>query len=157
MEDRYFTFIPKESCTFTYTSVNDNTIEYSTDKKTWTAFTSGTATSEFAAGQKVMLRGECSSVGGGIGTFAASAPFDAEGNILSLVEGDNFETTPNSLDTDVFRLLFEGNTMARNFSNVILPNIVSDRCYYGMFKNCTGLTNSPYLTKPTNAVAQQNK
>ena len=81
--------------------------------------------------------------------------FNLYGNIMSLVDKDNFAEI-TSLDSTVnyaFGYLFGGLQTGANVigaSNLCLPATgLSNYCYYGMFMNCADLTNAPELPATT--------
>ena len=87
----YLTFVAKESSTFTFTPQNSNVISYSTDGgETWTEGNTVSVNN----GDKVMWKGTMTpstSSPQGIGTFSSTGNFDVQGNIMSLLHGDNFK------------------------------------------------------------------
>jgi hypothetical protein len=87
--ENYLTFVAKESGTFTFTPKNNNVISYSTDSgETWTVGNSVGVNS----GDKVLWKGTMTPIeSGGVGTFASTAEFDAEGNTMSLLFGDDYK------------------------------------------------------------------
>ena len=153
----YLTFEAIEDTTFTF---SQNALQYSLDNgTTWSTLNSNTPSPSITAGNKIMWKQTGlvpisysydyvnSSYKGGIGTFTATGKFNIEGNIMSLLYGDNFKDQ-NSLEGKdyAFTILFQGNTKLINASNLILPatTLVSD-CYKYMFKDCTALTTAPEL------------
>ena len=86
----------------------------------------------------------------GIGIFGSSGRFDAQGNIMSLLHGDNFKEQV-SLDgkNGAFASLFRYCGIV-NARNLILPaTTLASRCYVGMFNGCTSLTTAPELPATT--------
>lgn len=90
--------------------------------------------------------------------FECTKQYNIEGNILSLMYGDNFiSTTPGTLSDYAFQYLFcrvkvplsdptfGANTNLISAENLILPNVVGNGCYSHMFKQCTALTIAPVL------------
>ena len=79
----------------------------------------------------------------------------AYGNIMSLLDEDNFATKtdlPNQ--QDVFNSLFWGNTALTDAGGLLLPaTSLAMNCYALMFYNCTSLMTAPSL--PSNTLAQQ--
>jgi hypothetical protein len=87
----------------------------------------------------------------GVGTFSSTANFDVQGNIMSLLYGDNFK---GQIDLTgkygVFKKLFYQNTKVINAENLSLPaTTLADYCYQGMFGKCTNLTAAPQLPATT--------
>lgn len=150
-EKKYFAFTALESGTFKfYDQANVNTLSYSLDNgSTWVQLANNTDTPVVSAGNKILWKGELipQTNTWGSGQFFSSGRFDVEGNIMSLIYGDNFEDKI-SLENknDMFRSLFENNTNIINANKLTLPaTILSDNCYRNFFKNCTSLLNTPEL------------
>ena len=148
----YLTFEAIEDGTFTFTGTNSNSLSYSLDDgQTWTALASGTASPTVTAGNKIMWRGTCTPSDNGIGKFSATANFNVQGNIMSLLFGDDFTNQTNLTGKDyAFYDLFYQNTNIKSAKNLILPaTTLASNCYYEMFRNCTGLTTAPVLPATT--------
>ena len=132
------------------------TISVSTDNgQTWTNYTSSTSGTQIAtlesSSQKLLIKGSntryTNSSTSGYNYFSTSSdPIYIEGNIMSLVYGDDFAnyTTLNN-NTYAFCSLFTGCTSIQNAENLILPPSTASYCYYGMFAGCTNLTKVPKL------------
>lgn len=141
----YLTFVALEDSTFRLTS----TVNYSLDDgQSWTALASGTASPTVTAGNKIMWKGELtpnSSVG--IGKFSATANFNVQGNIMSLLFGDDFTNQTNLTGKDyAFHRLFYQNTNIKSANNLILPaTTLANACYREMFQSCTSLVTAPEL------------
>ena len=145
-----FKFIAKSSGTFTFTPKTDeasgNVISYSLDSgSTWT---SANTTSTVQSGDVVYVKGEDFAIkasGGGIGTFSSTCNFDVEGNVMSLLYGDNFENqTSLSGKNYAFMNLFSGCTTVINAENMELPaTTLSDYCYCNMFNGAINLVKAP--------------
>lgn len=133
------------------------------------------------AGDKILFKGENTnyaiSDNNYNGFLGSTAVYNVYGNIMSLVGGDNFSglTTLNSAFT--FHSLFR-TTKVNDATNLVLPATVLsiwcyksmfessrlvfppklpattlvEKCYYGMFYGCTGLTSAPELPATTLAV-----
>ena len=155
----------------TFTSLSDNnaigwkavqqssnspikTISYSTDKTNWTSVASTTAGVTLAtlnSGDKLYLKGTEDSYckfyqGVSWSQFTSSGQFTAEGNIMSLIGGDNFSelTSFTSSNEYAFYCLFKGCTKLINIENMVLPaTTLADCCYQNMFSGCTALTTAP--------------
>ena len=78
-------------------------------------------------------------------TFSSSTEYDVEGNIMSILNGDNFENS--SLDSSVeyhFSGLFGKNTNLINASGLTLPSIiVYQNTYNDLFRDCSNMVSSP--------------
>lgn len=149
--DAYLTFEALEDGTFQFT----NPINYSTDGgATWTSLAANTATPTITSGNMIMWKAELtpdSSNYEGIGTFSSTGNFNAEGNPMSLLYGDNFVGQTNLTSKDyAFYQLFINCSKLINAKNLSLPaTTLADRCYDSMFQNCTSLTTAPELPATT--------
>lgn len=144
----YLTFVAKRTGRFKFSgSTSSNKISYSTDNgETWST---PTRSVDFVVniGDTVMWKGTMTpNSTNGIGLFSAStASFDAQGNIMSLVYGDNFVSQTTLSGNYQFRRLFQ-NTKIINAKDLILPaTTLTHYCYQNMFYNCTSLTTAPEL------------
>lgn len=164
----YLTFEALEDGTFTLSipaSVNSyymTSVSYSTDNgETWTTTnvdsTAQTITTPtITQGNKVLWKGVGKQMASSTSTsrysqFSSMGNFNASGNIMSLLYGDEFinhaEFSPGS--TYNFCYLFNNNKLI-SVENLILPATESvDRCYQNMFQGCTGLTIAPALPATT--------
>lgn len=137
------------------------TIEYSTDKTTWTPFENPTSTTALtrtlAPGDKVYLR--CNT-----GGWAYNDPSEGffnsirgvskiGGNTMSLLYGNQFtgnETEFPSNNIQVFRSLFSQNPNLLDAESLLLPALtMTSRCYRLMFELCTSLTKAPKVLPAT--------
>ena len=143
----YLTFIANENGKFKFTPQDINAIiSYSTDDgNTWTVGKSV----EVNSGDKVMWKGTLKPiVNYGIGSFSFSSKgnFDVQGNVMSLLFGDNFigQTDLSGKDS-AFKSLFNGVKIV-SAKNLSLPaTTLAVCCYQGMFGNCTSLIEAPEL------------
>ena len=138
----YLTFTAKENGTFKFSgSTTANTIQYSLDNgTTWNNLAHDTNTPTVGSNLTIDI---------GIGKFISSGLFDTEGNIMSLLYGDNF-AGHLSTDDDTFRRLFSGCTGLIAAENLVLPATALTRgCYQYMFQGCTSLTTAPELPATT--------
>lgn len=141
------------------------TIEYSLNNGAWTSITASTApvSINVSANDVIRFKGTnqtyatSKSAYSGFGQGEAgtsgqatydndAAEFNIEGNIMSLIYGDNFvgQTTFNS-GTYNFCSLFK-KTKCVSAENLILPaNTLTTYCYRAMFSWCTYLTTPPKL------------
>ena len=147
--NEYLTFVAKESGTFTFTPRNSNVISYSTDNGT--TWAQGNSVS-INNGDKVMWKGTMTPASTqGSGTFSSTANFDVQGNVMSLLYGDNFKGQTDLTGKDyAFYHLFSGNTKVVNAENLSLPaTTLANYCYQTMFNGCTSLTTAPELPATT--------
>lgn len=130
------------------------TISYSKDSgATWTDITATTAGTSFnvSAGDNVMIKGDNDTWGTfwNYNTFSGStAVFEVEGNIMSLIYGDDFATA-TTLTAFAFYGLFQYCTGLTSAEKLVLPATTSDNCYSYMFQGCTSLTTAPELPATT--------
>lgn len=151
---------------WTASSSLTKTIQYSLNGGDWTSITSTTAGTPInvVEGDKVQFRGYNSTYAdqNRWNCFLGSAYFNAYGNIMSLIDGDNYAelTAFTSANAYAFHRLFS-NTVevyptivgsAANVidaSNLILPaTTLAPFCYYGMFQDTT-LEVAPVLPATT--------
>ena len=101
------------------------------------------------AGQKVQFFGNSTDyhdtkIAGG------TAEVKVYGNIMSLVDEENFASATELTSTRAFESLFFGNTMLTDASNLLLPaTTLATYSYNFMFEGCTGLTGAPALPATT--------
>lgn len=146
---RYLTFVANVSGTF---KLSQNAVDYSLDEgSTWTTLAANTDSPTVSAGSKIMWRGSLTPVTNyGIGTFSSSGSFDVEGNVMSLLFGDNFS---NQLSLNgknyAFKSLFSKCNVV-NAENLVLPATTLSRfCYMAMFSYCTNLEKTPKVLPAT--------
>lgn len=119
-----------------------------------------TATIDVSAGDRVAFYGNNSFYGDGSAPYSSIISGTADsyvyGNIMSLIDGDNFATLKDINHANTFAYLFNNNTHLYNHSwkDFILPaeNVKQD-CYSHMFYGCTKLTKAPDL--PATSVAER--
>ena len=155
---QYLTFVGTE--TPTSFKFSGSGISYSLDEgKTWVALASNTDSPSIGDGEKIMWKGEMTPNGeDGIGTFSATVDgdiengtFNIEGNVMSLLYGDNFaDKVDLSEKENAFSKLFRNNERIISAKNMKLPaTTLADRCYWCMFQRCTSLTTAPELPAKT--------
>ena len=137
------------------------TISVSTDDgETWTDYTStanGTTIATLNMGEKVLIKGNNSAYytsggfRGGYNHFTASKEFDVNGNIMSLIYGDNFKeqySFPSGTTYNFGSFFISAPVVSAE--NLILPaTTLANYCYENMFKDCTSLVNAPQLPATT--------
>ena len=152
-ETQYLTFEAIEDGTFTFTGKNSNSLSYSLDDgQTWTSLASGTESPTVTAGNKIMWKGELTPNSIiGIGKFSATANFNIQGNVMSLLFGDDFANKTDLTGKNyAFYQLFYQNTNIKSAKNLILPaTTLANYCYSSMFDGCTSLTTAPELPAET--------
>lgn len=148
--NKYFTIEPLEDGTIQFTK---NDLQYSTDnKKTWNTLTKDTSLN-VTTGNNVLFKCANPTNNNGIGIFSSSGQFNASGNIMSLLFGDNFKNQTTIQSDKQLQYLFL-NSKIVNAENLILPaTTLKSRCYFEMFLNCSLLTIAPEL--PATTLAQE--
>ena len=137
------------------------TIEISIDNgNTWVSKTSsntgtytGTLLATLNAGDKMLIKGTNNGYsdewGSWWNTFGSSKDFNIEGNIMSLIYGDNFIGQTTITTERTFAYLFEHTYNLKNAQNLILPSTtLTEGCYLCMF-NDSHLLNAPVLPATT--------
>ena len=134
-----------------------NASEYRIDNGEWIHLATNTATPSINSGQKISFKITNPTISSsyGIGTFTVNKAFNVEGNIMSLLYGDNFEGQIDlSGKNNAFRYLFQNCTTLKNAENLIIPaTILANYCYNYMFSGCTSLITAPQLPATTLAYA----
>lgn len=155
-KDTHYTQAPKEQFNYlTFKALEDgtfkmagNAVSYSIDNgQTWTSLASATNTPTISAGSEIMWKASgLTPVGyAGIGRFSSTGNFEVYGNIMSLVKGDNFDSSKVVVSYQ-FSMLFENCTKLITAENLILPaTILAKDCYYEMFSGCTSLIKAPSI------------
>ena len=120
------------------------------------AKTAVTATINVAAGDKVAFYGNGTTITsyGAVGSSQCtkittkSDGFTCKvyGNIMSLVDEENFATATTLSATYTFKLLFGNNRAITDASGLLLPATqLAEYCYSEMFEGCSALTAAPAL------------
>ena len=133
------------------------TIEYKVNNGGWTSITSNTGSSAptitVNPGDKIQFRGNNAqySTSSYYNSFSGStASFEAEGNIMSLIYGDDFKNRLTISSDYVFYGLFRQCVNLVSAENLILPaTTLANYCYWSMFSDCTSLTTAPELPATT--------
>jgi len=142
---KYLTFV---SLADNNTFKCSNAIDYSLDEgNTWTSLAANTDSPSIDSGNTIMWKGidKMSS------TFSSTGMFNAEGNAMSILFGDNFigQTDLTGKRNGIMRM-FNGCTNIISAENLVLPaTTLVDKCYQQMFSNCTSLTTAPQLPATT--------
>ena len=134
------------------------TIEYSINNGTWTSITSTNAgvTIPVSQGDKVRFRASNTTYATSKSTYSGfeggTATYNIEGNIMSLVNGDNFVGTSALTGTYNFCSVFKKSN-AISAEHLILPTAtLTQYCYRALFSFATSLTVAPAL--PATTLAQ---
>lgn len=132
--------------------VTARTISYSLDSgTTWANISSSSAittanTINVYAGDTLLLKGNNSDYGqNSYSHFGGTAYFNVNGNILSLIYGDNFKAKTKVTSNNTFMHLFEGsNVVDASDLSLSIPRPTAE-CYEGMFYNCKNLVYPPSI------------
>ena len=146
----YLTFVSENDTQYSF-SVSG--ISYSLDDgNTWTSLAANTNTPIVPGGSSIMWKGTITPTSTqGVGTFSSTSKFDAFGNPMSLLYGDNFKgnTSLENFDYAFYRL-FYGCTNIVNAKNLSLnARTLSNTCYREMFQGCSSLISIPSLPAST--------
>jgi hypothetical protein len=144
--DTYLTFIAKGDGEFNFGAVRESAmLEYSTDNgQTWTEGNSV----KVGFGDKVMWKGPITATTSGIGTFYSTVEFDVEGNIMSLLSGDNFRNN-TTIRSGCFASLFAGAPIVNADNLILAATTLETNCYEYMFGGCKSLIMAPELPATT--------
>lgn len=152
-ESQYLTFEATSGTCFMGFSKGSSacTLSYSIDDgSTWQAYAGAFIT--ISSGERVLFKGDFKNGDQKVGILTASGygRFDAYGNIMSLLYGDDFVDKISLTNQNIFDGLFYWNTNLTNAKNLILPaTTLSDKCYHQMFYGCSNLTTAPVLPATT--------
>lgn len=142
----YLTLVAVEETTFSFSKA----CSYSLDGgRTWTSLAATTQTPRIQEGEKVMFKNVSTpAYNGGCGSFYSTSFFNAEGNPLSMIYGDDFKEVNQLPPNAFFRLFF--NTKIKSAKNLIIvgDNLPSN-CCHTMFSNCESLVEAPKLPATT--------
>lgn len=134
------------------------TIEYSINDGNWTSITAGSSSYiTVATSDVVRFRGTNTTYAGSKANYAGfdsggTAVFDIEGNIMSLIYGDNFVGQTAMTGTYNFCSIFKLSKVV-SAENLILPaTTLTNYCYRAMFSLCPNLVTPPAL--PATTLAQ---
>ena len=133
------------------------TIDYKLNDGGWTSITSSTDSSapsiEVNSGDKLQFKGnnaQYATSESNYNSFGGSALFESEGNIMSLIYGDDFKNKLTISNNYAFTGLFSECTGLTSAENLILPaTTLASYCYAGMFAVCSSLTTAPKLPATT--------
>ena len=137
---------------------NTRTIEYSKNGGAWTSITSSIVSSapsiSVVSGDTLQLRGYNTEYGADIYSvgsyFSSTCQFKAKGNIMSLVDGDNYSGLTSFTSGWTFAHLFQFCTGLTDVSELLLPATgLTEGCYGDMFRNCTSIVTAPILPATT--------
>lgn len=131
------------------------TIQYCKNEGEWvTASTSSVITIAVVSGDKVEFKGNNSyfaTYDSRYNTFSGStATYNAYGNIMSLLAGDDFATATTLSGNYTFCGLFRNTSGVVDASGLILPAMtLTTCCYMRLFGDCQTITKAPELPATT--------
>lgn len=138
---RYFTIEAISDCTISW----DPCVQYSTDGKTWTAFTSKADSITLERNTSMMFKGEQLS-GYSYPKPVIDGLFNLSGNIMSIVRSDDFlGEGADSVGTFQFMNLFSGLQVVHAKDLILPATTLNLSCYEGMFYLCRYLLSAPEL------------
>ena len=157
-------YMTKNSNSPTVTTLANLFLQYSTDEgETWETFSASAAASKLTieAGSTMRLRRNpdngINTSGLGVNStsltdkrwyFVTTGDFSVEGNVMSLIDGENFATNTTIPAHCCFNCLFLNNTALTNIDKVRLPaTTLKVNCYRAMFQG-TGVTDISRLSLP---------
>ena len=150
----YFRFRALENGTFKFNGTSANTVQYSIDSgSNWITLANNTNSPTVQSGNEIWWKSTMA-YEHLIGRFSSSGRFNVEGNIMSLLYGDNFrDKTDLTGKIAVFDSLFSACTGVTSAENLILPaTTLDDACYSKMFLKCSSLTLPPKILPATTLV-----
>ena len=146
------------------TSAPTRTIEYSKDNgETWTEITSATGNTapsiSVVSGDTVQFRGNNTAYATSYYYYncfsGSTCSFSIKGNIMSLINSTDFNGLTNLSGTYNFFGLFSDCTGLTDTSKLLLPaTTLTNNCYSNMFNGCTNLTSVPVNYLPVTTLAQ---
>lgn len=157
----YLTFNILSAGTINWTASDASiakTIDYKLNSNEWASITSNTGetvpTITVNPGDKIQFRGNNAQYATNYSkhnSFSGStASFEVEGNIMSLIYGDDFKNKLTISSAYTFTGLFRNCTKLVFAENLILPaTTLANNCYETMFYGCTSLTTAPALPATT--------
>ena len=147
----YFALIPVNSgnsgIKFSTDATNLN-LQYSKDLgENWTGVTSG-GTIQVEEGDKVLFKGNNSNIDSfNFGIFELTGNFDVEGDIMSLINGEDFIYDKYIIQERIFSSLFYNCTGLINANKLTLSSPeLTPYCYQNMFNGCTNLRTAPKIS-----------
>lgn len=133
-------------------------IEYKKNDGEWTSITSNTGASapsiSVSAGDIVQFKGDNATYAANTSQYnffsGSTAKFKVEGNIMSLIDSENFATATTLVSSNTFNNLFGYCTGLTSAENLVLPaTALTSYCYYLMFSGCTSLSTAPSILPAT--------
>ena len=144
----YMSFFTYEETYFKFSATTGtNIISYSTDDgDTWSELESNVITGPIPAKTRILMKGECRPTTRGIGKFYISGKTDVEGNIMSLVYGDDFIGKlefPEGCNNMFYSLLNANSALTRSDNFYLPATALTSNCYRQLFGQCQNLETTP--------------
>ena len=141
----------------TQLGATQKSIKYKKNEGEWYDITSNTGSSapsiSVSAGDVLQFKGDNATYSYGTSyynRFVGTAKFEVEGNIMSLIDSQNFATATTLEISFTFCRLFYDCSGLTSAENLVLPaTTLAEYCYYQMFFGCTSLTTAPKLPATT--------
>lgn len=146
----------------TGSTVGTTSFAYSTNSgSTWTNFTIPTGQTYTIAtigeNETVMLKGNNNTLGNSYNRghfFRGSGDYEIQGNIMSLLTGNDTDTEFPTGSSFSFAMLFSGDTHLVSAENLVIPASAMTRsAFNSVFRSCTNLTKAPEL--PATVLAKE--
>lgn len=147
-------------------SFNNSSVQlmYKINDGSWTLYDTASVTIQLQANDVIYWKRSVSTIRTfQLGKFTMSGNLSVSGNIMSLLDGENFETMTDltgwgssSAADGIFANIFAGCSALRNpqTNGIVLPaTTLSTGCYYEMFRNCSNLGYAPALPSLTLATS----
>lgn len=153
-EEQYLTFVAEaDNCTIQLVDAHSNVFQYSTNGRIWNSIANNESTTSVDSGQTIIFKASGLTVNSsdGIGTLKPSVSASVQGNVMSLLYGDDFSGQTTITNAYQFRGLFYNCANITSAEHLILPaTTLASYCYAGMFNGgCTSLTTAPVLPATT--------
>ena len=150
---QYLTFVAEtDNMSVSLSYANSNVYQYSVDGgQTWSNLANSGSTTSVNSGETIMFKasGLTVSSSDGIGTLNPSVSASVQGNIMSLVYGDDFVGQTTISDYQ-FKYLFSSCLHIISIENLILPaTTLANNCYEHMFSYLSRITTAPELPAAT--------
>lgn len=147
-ENQYLTFNIISVGEMGRITCQEGSIYYSLNNGDWISLASQGRTIFVEAGDVIRFKGEITNYNSSLSFTSTEVTFEACGNVMSLVYGDNFvgQTSFPQNSYMNFYSLFNQNTGITSAENLILPaTTLTNYCYAYMFNGCINLTTAPVL------------
>lgn len=151
----YFTLTSLDACSFNRKIIPSGTpdVSYSVDKgKTWTVWSSSI---DVPAGKNVLLKCTKPELNGSIGWIYSTGRFNASGNIMSIVYGDDFQSYDKVTCERAFGEIFRTCNTIVDASNLVFPTLPGRSACDWMFAS-SSLVYAPKLLKHDGTTYAEN-